>query len=361
MKAAIYSQYLDTLGGGERYILGIARALSENGFDVDIEWSSKTVNPKKIWQTQAKSKKEVNAINSKDFEKRFGISFDHISFVEDINRGDGYDLCFWVSDGSIPALKSRRNFLHFQVPFRNVNGKSLINKVKLMRIKEIICNSNFTKSVIDEEFGVKSVVLYPPVDVEKFKPKRKQNIILYVGRFSQLLQSKGQDVLIENFKKLVKSGIKDWKLILAGGAEVGADKYLKKLKKLSKGYKVEIVESPSFKEIRDLYGVAKIFWSASGFGINEMLEPMKVEHFGITVVEAMSAGALPIVYAAGGHKEIIKPGKNGFLWTNESDLIEITSKLIQDEKLLRSFKSKMQESSKKYSHENFEENFLKLI
>ena len=210
MRAAIHNPYLDTLGGGERYTLSFAKVLMDAGYEVDLEWKSDNI--------------------IKLLENRFGINLDGINIKEDVNRGDGYDLCFWVSDGSIPALKSRKNILHFQFPFRDVNGKSLLNKMKLFRINHVICNSHFTKKFIDDEYGVNSLVVYPPVDTMAIKSKRKENIILYVGRFSQLTQKKRQDILIQVFKKLYDGGTTDWKLVLAGGVEVGKDDYFNKLK-----------------------------------------------------------------------------------------------------------------------------------
>ncbi|MEK7112100.1 MAG: hypothetical protein AAB875_02120, partial [Patescibacteria group bacterium] len=228
MRAAIYNPYLDTLGGGERYTMAFVSVLEELGFRVDVEWRSKNIREK--------------------LEERFGIDLTGINFVRNIKRGDGYDVCFWVSDGSIPTLRSRKNFLHFQVPFHDVNGKTLLNRMKLFRIKKIICNSNFTKTFIDKEYGVNSVVVYPPVDTDKIKPGRKENMILYVGRFSSLAQSKRQDVLIKTFKRFYEE-FSDWKMVLAGGTEVGVDGFLGKLEKLSYGYPIEIVKSPTFKEI----------------------------------------------------------------------------------------------------------------
>src|SRR3989344_165444 len=270
MKAAIYNPYLDSLGGGERYTLSFANLLLQKDYRVDLQW------------------KDEEIINK--LEKRFGFSLKNINTVSDIKRGDGYDLCFWVSDGSIPLLRSRKNILHFQFPFKNVSGKSILNKMKLIRINKIICNSKFTKNFIDAEFSVNSQVIYPPVDVSSFKAKRKENIIIYIGRFSNLTQAKNQHQLIENFKKFFKKGYPDWKLILAGGTEVGADEYLLVLEKLSKGYPIEIIKSPEYRQLKELVGKAKIFWSAVGYGINEDKEPTKVEHFGISVVEAMAAG-----------------------------------------------------------------------
>lgn len=197
MRAAIYNPYLDTLGGGERYTMTFAEVLAKNGYAVDVQWQNPTIKGK--------------------LKNRFGKDYSSINFISDVKRGDGYDLCFWLSDGSIPTLRARHNFLHFQVPFHNVGGTSLLNRMKLFRIDKVICNSKFTKRVIDYEYGVESIVIYPPVDVLKIKPKRKENIIISVGRFSELKQSKHQDILVKAFKRLVDSGLADWKLILAGG------------------------------------------------------------------------------------------------------------------------------------------------
>ena len=338
MKAGIYNQYLDTLGGGERYTLSFAKVLVDLGYQVDVEWKNQEIK--------------------KNLEERFGMDLSNINIVENVKRGDGYDLCFWVSDGSIPILHARTNILHFQVPFHDVKGKSLINKMKLFRVNKIICNSNFTKRFIDKEYGVDSVVVYPPVDTINIKPKRKENLILNVGRFSQILQNKGQGELIKAFKKMYDEGLTDWKLILAGGVEIGVGDYVESLRKTVQSYPIEIIESPDFKTLRDLYGRARIFWSASGFGINETKNPEKVEHFGITVVEAMSAGVISIVYNAGGHKEIVKNGENGFLWNNIHELIKKTLGTISGN---RSIAKNAVESAKRYSYANFENDIKKLL
>ncbi len=342
-KASIFNPYLDTLGGGERYTMAVATTLAKNGYEVDIEWKNPSIK--------------------QDLENRFGINLKDINFISDIKRGDGYDLCFWVGDGSIPTLHARKNFLHFQIPFQNVKGKSLLNKMKLFRVHKVICNSEFTKKIVDKEYGFsdKSIVIYPPVDIKKFRPKKqKENIILYVGRFSRLTQSKRQDVLIKVFKKLYKQK-KNWKLILAGGTEVGADEYFEQLKSDAKSFPIEILESPKFDKISDLFARAKIFWSASGYGVDENTSPQKVEHFGITVVEAMSAGVVPIVFSAGGHKEIINNGINGFLWTKKNTLINKTIALIDDSKILRNISDTAKKDSNKYGYERFEKEFLSLL
>ncbi|OGM27594.1 hypothetical protein A2628_02285 [Candidatus Woesebacteria bacterium RIFCSPHIGHO2_01_FULL_40_22] len=314
--------------------MAFAQALNASGYTVDVAWRDKAIK--------------------EQLGKRFGMDLKNINFTKERSRGDGYDVCFWISDGSIPLLRARKNFLHFQFPFKNVNGRSLLNKMKLYRIDKIICNSYFTKSFIDEEYGVNSVVIYPPVDVEKIKLKRKENIILYVGRFSQLTQAKNQDMLITLFKKLVKKENLDWKLVLAGGGGVGVGDYLNKLRKLAKGYPIDVLENPDLKSLRDLYGKSKIFWSAVGYGAIENKDPLKVEHFGISLVEAMAGGCVPIVYNAGGYKEIVADGINGYLWKKEKDLLNETKTLINNQGIMRSISSRARSDSKVYEYDRFE-------
>lgn len=340
MKAAIYNPYLDTLGGGERYTMAAATSLLKLNYIVDVEWQDQKIKDK--------------------LEKRFDIKLDGINFVDDIKRGDGYDICFWVSDGSIPTLKARKNFLHFQVPFTKVGGSSLLNKFKLMRINKVICNSEFTKTFIDKEFSVNSVVVYPPVAVDKFKSKKKENIILNVARFSNLLQSKRQEVLIATFINFNKSN-PGYKLVLAGGTEVGATEFLEKLVKEIKNYPIEIVKSPDFKKLKELYGKAKIFWSAAGYGVDETREPQKMEHFGITPVEAMAAGCVPMLFKGGGYREIINPEVDGFLWNLTGELYKYTKQIKDSEKLRKEISQKAKEKAQQFSYGQFEKNFTTLI
>lgn len=341
MRAAIYNPYLDTLGGGERYTMTVAHILKKHGWDVDIQWS----DPKILnWLTE-----------------RLGIDLTGVRVIPRIADGKGYDFVFWLSDGSIPALLGRKNILHFQTPFHNVDGKSLFNRLKLARINKIVCNSQFTKGFIDNEYGVESVVVYPPVDVLQFKPGKKESLIVFVGRFSRLQQSKGQEVLIQAFKNMCNNGLSSWKLVLAGGSEIGGGEFVTQLKKEAEGYPIEILENLPFEEIRNLYAKAKIFWSASGFGINEQEEPEKVEHFGITVIEAMAAGCVPIVVNKGGHKEIVDSEENGFLWDKLEELESITQELISDERRRGEIAQASHKRAGDFSEKRFEKEILQIV
>ncbi|MDO8452873.1 MAG: glycosyltransferase family 4 protein, partial [bacterium] len=239
--------------------------------------------------------------------------------------------------------------------------KALFNRLKFAKINRVVCNSQFTKSLIDKEYGVKSQVVYPPVAIDQIRPLKKENIILFVGRFSQLQQTKGQHILIDVFKRLYEKHLHSWKLIIIGGSDVGRSKYVDYLKKEGQGYPVEILENLPFSEVKKFYGRAKIFWSASGFGVDQLEEPQKVEHFGISVVEAMSAACVPIVVNLGGHKEIVDDKKDGFLWNSLDELAKITLDMVSNERSRDKIAQKAQEKSKNFSQERFEKELLQII
>lgn len=337
-KALIVNPYWDTLGGGERYTSTVIKCLLKHGWKVDVLGN----------QTISESVKE-----------RFGIDISSCSFVSADIYTANYDLVFWVSDGSLPLSFSKRTLVHFQFPFRSINGKKITNTIK-SKFYKFAVNSLFTKKHIDNEFGINSQILYPPVDINKFTPGVKEKTILYVGRFSQLTQLKNPHILVEQFIKLHKTH-KEWKLVLAGGVGVGSESsYLSTIKSMSKNYPISVIENPSLKQLQGLYSAASIFWSAAGFGVDEESEPTKVEHFGMSLVESMSAGAVPVVSNLGGHKEIIE-GKYGFLCNKPDDLHQLTNMLILKPETLKKISHLVQIRSKLYSIDIFEKTLFEII
>jgi len=250
-------------------------------------------------------------------------------------------------------LFAKKNILHFQVPFQNVNGRSWRHQLKLRQVSQIICNSQFTKRFTDQEFGVKSQVVYPPVGVENFQPGEKENLILSVARFSQSLHAKKQEVLIDAFRKLRRKHIKDWQLILAGGLRSDQRSYFRQLKKQTSGLPIRFMPNLTFSQLQKIYGRARIFWHAAGFGEDENQHPERMEHFGIVVVEAMAAGVVPVVIGRGGIPEIVSSGQDGFLWQTEEELVEQTRQLIETPDKMKKVAEQAIKSSQRFSEETF--------
>ena len=80
----------------------------------------------------------------------------------------------------------------------------------------------------------------------------------------------------------------------------------------------------------------------------------------MTVVESMAAGAVPVVYKAGGHKEIVEDGVDGYLWESVDELFEKTIALIKKERVEKEVKSAITKS-RKFSYEKFENKIKDLL
>ncbi len=353
--AVIYDPYLDTLGGGERYSLTVADILSTLGWKVLLAWD----NPDIL--KAARKRFSLNLHNISINLEYFRLFSQKTNLIARHKALKGLDLTFVVSDGSIPILFGDQTILHYQIPFTKINQFSLVNKLKLFSIKHIVVNSQFTKKVIDKTLGItRSKILYPPVDVDAFKNKvKKEKIILNVGRFTSPSHSKRQDVLISSFKTLYDQGLKDWKLILAGG-KFGQDSNLEDLKKLALGYHIDFVTNPDFAELKELYAKASLYWHAAGFEVDEVINPEAVEHFGITTVEAMSAGCVPLVINKGGQKEIVGPDV-GYLWDNPNQLIEQTKLLTNNPAKLNRLALASVQLAGKFSIQSFRKQLISLI
>jgi len=267
-------------------------------------------------------------------------------------------LVFYLTDGSIFYSTAKHSVIHFQVPFKNITAHSLWGRFKLSSWQLAICNSEFTKNLVAAEWPIKCQTLYPPVDIEAFKPLKKKKYILSVGRFASFTKSKKHEEMICAFAGLFKTGkIKDWSLYLAGSIE-GDKKYPDELKKLSEGLPIFFYPDLPFKKLVTLYGESSIYWHAAGFGEDD---PAKMEHFGISTVEAMAAGCVPVVINKGGQVEIVENGKSGFLWNSPEELKEITLKLINNPKLMLTLSKNAQTKSKLFSKKHFAEKIQKMI
>ncbi len=118
--------------------------------------------------------------------------------------------------------------------------------------------------------------------------------------------------------------------MLAGGLLPSDNEYFEKLTTRVKDIPVKLMPNITNDELIDLYKTSSLYWHAAGFGETN---PTHMEHFGITTAEAMSAGVVPIVYAAGGQLEIVSDNVNGCVWHTPDELIEKTHTLIHDKKM----------------------------
>jgi glycosyltransferase involved in cell wall biosynthesis len=161
---------------------------------------------------------------------------------------------------------------------------------------------------------------------------------------------------------MVNAGLSDWKLVLIGGCDKANREYALQVRREAVGYPIEVRLNAGFDVLDDHVARASIYWHATGFGVNLDEFPDRAEHFGIAPVEAMSTGAIPIVYGLGGPREIVDFGRNGFFFTSEDELIAHTRHVIDMPEDQRSQIGRVaSESAQRFSPDRFANELLEHV
>lgn len=354
-RVALYDPYLDTLGGGEKHILSIIEVLADEGYEVTIFWD-KNLNS---------LIKDRFALRHVDEYKYAPNIFNKSNPVETFKALLKFDCFFYVTDGSYFASGAKKNFVFSMVPDKKLYSLNIVNRLKLWNYK-FVSNSPFTTRWLNM-WGIDPVTITPYIGEEVLKAEieKKEKTILSVARFFPHLHSKNQAEIISAFKELKKKSslFKGYKLVLAGGLKIEDKGYFDTLKKVAGSDKSIAFKTNLPKEtLLEEYKKSRYFWHFTGLGVNENKHPDMVEHFGIAPLEAMATKAVTFCHNAGGPKEFIKDGENGFLFTGKNELI---NKIIKAEKNEDDREKIALEGAKfvkkRYNYEVFKEKVLKLI
>lgn len=200
------------------------------------------------------------------------------------------------------------------------------------RVDFFIANSNEVKSRIDKFYRKEATVIYPPVDVERFKIKdlRFKNSKKYYLTGGRLARAKRVDFVIEACNRLKLP----LKVFGKGFAE-----YDRELKTMA-GPTVEFVGEVSDEKLWELYSHAKALLYASEY-----------EDFGIMAVEAQACGTPVVALRQGGVKETIIEKKTGVFFDEPS--VDSLIKAIEQLSNLEIRKEDCVENAKKFSKERF--------
>jgi glycosyltransferase involved in cell wall biosynthesis len=320
---ALFTPYELIAGGGTRYLLGIAEAFRDV-YEVYL------VTPSAL---------PISAIVNA--ARQLGVRADHVvplSWDDAHARAQRRPFSYAVAVGNeplppVPGIADR-NFFHCQFPFPMQPDDLAIRLIYFSHYEAIIVNSEYTRGHLGARLAELSApskpidIIYPPADPvpsERGLVGRNRTSILSVGRFFDV-GGKRQDELIRAFRSLDSQG---WSLHLAGAIYEGKTRYelYEKCLRLAEGLSVKFYPNASRAEIGRLYSQCLCYWHGAGLGADPVTEPEKFEHFGITVVEAMAAGCLPIVLAQGGPAEIVTSGHDGWTFATVDELVERTSQL----------------------------------
>lgn len=358
--AGVYTPYNLNPGGGERFLFSFISVLAEKYNVV-------------LFLDEIYSEYRLRGL----FEE-LGVHPSNVT-IEKRDRLGRYQIHLFLCLGNeilppMPPIGTEKNLYICQFPFpitpKDFAGRwSYINNYD-----NFIAYSSYSEFHIShrlKEMGLPQkpvTVLAPPCGSACPDPYPKTEKdpfrIVSVGRFFRGGHSKNHHVVVDLFIKLTKF-LPDQKIELHLAGTVSPDQnsaqYFQEVELLASGYPVKLYPNISINDLHHLYRTGSIYVHATGYKEDVNLHPERMEHFGITVVEAMSFGLVPLVYAVGGPAEIVHDGLSGFTYSDEAAFLEKATMLVSDNQLRNKLSGNAIKKSEEFTDAKFRLNALELI
>ncbi|HEX5891488.1 MAG TPA: glycosyltransferase [Nitrososphaeraceae archaeon] len=316
---------LNARGGSERLALAVIRALKEdNDMDIDIDLTTlQKPDVHKIEETYGKTGlmavRNINRVNiipsienvqlkkkydliinthgdmfpfsQKDFSKDNAITYCHFPLAKYLIDVENEEYARLIYGQRFSDIVEYKKHLHFA---RN-------SYIYIIRNSTVFTNSEYSRKAIYKTFKIDSIVLSPPVDVDIFRKavlfssmNKRDDTILVISRFHP---SKKVENAIRLAELLKQKGIGRSMKIVGNLSPhmIGYYSYLRQMvqdQDLSDYVTFHV--NVSFNKLLSLMSKSKVYF-----------HPLPGEPFGISTVEAMSAGLIPVVPDLGGHTEFV--------------------------------------------------------
>jgi len=312
MRIGIFHPTLDVYGGAEIVAVATANALAQNGFDV-LLFMNKSVEQKRIKKmVGAPLSPSIRVITKPAVLPQRGSFHLYESAARSLIFKSHCDIlidtysCFiypWidVSYMHFPYLNNYDYSPKFPYLIKPHFRQALTLPYALFEKniedysgKLILANSYFTARAIKESLGADSKVLYPPVPNALFEKKMnfdspREDMVVTIARFGP---SKGVE-LVPEIARFVDKNINFVMIGLAQDLNV-LQAVKNRIHEFGIDNRVSVITDASRQDIISYLTRAKVY-----------LHTTKMEHFGISIAEAMAFGCLPVVHDSGGAPEFV--------------------------------------------------------
>lgn len=317
MRTAILHDHLRFIGGGERSVLALAASLDADLYvtDLDPELPARAGSPR-VRVTEIAKVPETPFLR----QGRQRAAFERLEL-------SGYDA--YVLSGNwamFAAARHRPNlwycytparvfydlreaFLHELSRWKRWAARGWINaerpryEAAVAKVERIVAISRNVSDRIRRHLHRESEIVYPPVDVARYRFDRVGDFWLSVNRLSH---EKGLPLQVDAFRRLP-----DERLVVAGGPQMGVDpgRYVRSLDPPAN---VEFLGEIDEQRLLHLYATCRGLVATS-----------MDEDFGLTPIEAMASGKAVVAVDEGGYRESVVHEQTG--WLVPSDPGEIAA------------------------------------
>jgi glycosyltransferase involved in cell wall biosynthesis len=277
---------------------------------------------------------------------KFHIDSENLEYLRDI-RVAGFANIYETdySKNKMPPIfdletkqRVRRRFKFLRDKYENLIKNTLV-----------LTNSEYTRKAIFKAFNIDAKIVYPPVDIDTFreaalKSSHREHMILVISRIAP-------DKQIENAIEVARimrgRGI-GRVMVIAGNLHYYDHNYYQELKNMIADYNlsdyVSLQTNISFSKLIQLMQLAKVYF-----------HPRTDEHFGISIVEAMASGLVPVVSDIGGHTEFVPSKYHFHTLSHAADVIALAFEATNSERRAIS------NSTTKFSNANYIKSFHRIL
>jgi len=365
LKVGIFHPCFDMYGGAEFVAAVIANTLAQNGYEVELFVNKKIDQDKTeqfLGEKIASSVKIVlkpSLLAPRGMLDLYSRMFRSLAFKSKCNI-----LLDTYSNGFFPWT----DVCYFHFPYLNrYNYRPKFPYLKMARFRQVwnvpyvffeknfekydtkllLANSRYTAKAIKEFIDTDVEVLYPPVqstfflrDSVTLDEKSRRNLVVTVSRLGR---GKGVEA-IPYIASLTDRNIHFVMIGLVHDRNV-LESLRRTIKNLDLDDRIEVLTNVSRTDVKKILNNARIY-----------LHTTVGEHFGISIVEGMAMGCLPVVDDSGGVKEYVP---ENFRYENIYDAARKIDKLIHAWSSTKA--EEMMTSAERFSQMNFSREFMRIF
>jgi len=354
LKVAVFVDYIGAVGGGERVALTLARALGGDVVTTDVNFES----IKKLGHQDLRIVSLGETLGMPPLKQisacakfaRCDLSEEYDFFIFSGNwchyAAKKHKPNLWYCHTPVRAFYDLRDAVVSRQPNPLLKGLASLwisahwrfDERAAKSVDRIVVNSENVQKRVLAAYGLASTLIYPPVDLRKFRFEECGDFWLSVNR---IYPEKRIELQFQVFRSIPEE-----RLVVVGGYSKGdhATRYYRRLMETIPENVIMLGEV-SDEELTDLYARSK-----------GLICTALDEDFGLTPVEAMASGKPVIAVKEGGFLESVIDGVTGRLVEARSDRIAEAIREISKEGCI-GYKDACRERAEDFS----EEIFIRLI